>query len=57
LRRSIKSLNIETISDVTLTEKSDRSGTITLGPSHPWQGWLGEPTGQAQGITRHPPST
>ena len=40
-RRSIKSLNIDTITDVSLTEKSDRSGTITLGPSHPWHSRFG----------------
>jgi hypothetical protein len=40
-RRSVKSLNIETLSDITLTEKSDGSGTITLGPTHPMLGWLG----------------
>lgn len=28
----VKSLNIKTISDITLDEKSDRSGSITLGP-------------------------
>jgi hypothetical protein len=38
-RRSVKSLNIETLSDITLTEKSDGSGSITLGPTHPMLGW------------------
>jgi hypothetical protein len=32
---SVKSLNILTLSDVTLTEKADGSGTITLGPTVP----------------------
>ena len=40
-RRSIKSLNIDTLTDVSLTEKSDGSGTITLGPTNPWPGWFG----------------
>ena len=32
-RRDIKSLNIRTLSDITLTQKADNSGTITLGPT------------------------
>ena len=31
--QEIKSLNIKTISDVTMNEKADNSGTITLGPA------------------------
>lgn len=31
--KEIKSLNIRTLSDVTLIQKSDNSGTITLGPT------------------------
>lgn len=31
----IKSLNIRTLSDITLSQKSDNSGTITLGPTDP----------------------
>ena len=31
--RTVKSLNIRTISDITLTQKRDGSGTISLGPS------------------------
>ena len=41
LRRSVKSLNIETLADVSMTEKADGSGTIILGPSHPMYGWFG----------------
>lgn len=33
---SIKSLNIKTISDIQYEEKSDGSGTITIGPRIPW---------------------
>lgn len=39
--RSIKSLNIEMLSDISLTEKGDKSGTITLGPNSPWHDWFG----------------
>lgn len=31
--QSIKSLNIRTLSDVTIDQKSDNSGTVTLGPT------------------------
>jgi hypothetical protein len=31
--RDIKSLNIRTLSDITINQKSDNSGTITLGPT------------------------
>jgi hypothetical protein len=41
-RRSIKSVNIDTLTDVSLTEKSDGSGTITLGPMPPWHHWFGD---------------
>ena len=39
-RRSLKSLNIDTLTDVSLTEKPDGSGTITLGPTPPWHNWM-----------------
>lgn len=32
--KEIKSLNIRTLSDVSLTQKSDNTGTITLGPTN-----------------------
>ena len=32
--RKVKSLNLRTLSDVSLTEKPDGSGTITFGPVH-----------------------
>jgi Bacterial PH domain len=32
-RPELKSLNIKTLSDITLTQKKDNSGTITLGPA------------------------
>jgi hypothetical protein len=34
-RRSVKSLNIRTLSDIEYTEKSDGSGTINFGPKNP----------------------
>jgi hypothetical protein len=34
-KRSFKSLNISTISEIEYDEKSDRSGTITIGPKNP----------------------
>jgi hypothetical protein len=37
--RRIKSLDIGTITDVTLTERGDGAGTITLGPVPPYYSW------------------
>lgn len=34
IRQSVKSLNIRSISDITFHEKSDGSGSITLGPAY-----------------------
>ena len=34
--RTIKSLSLKTLSDITLTEKSDRSGVIAFGPTNPF---------------------
>jgi len=44
--RQTKSLPLRTLSDISLTECSDRSGSITLGPQHPMaqrlpSGWPG----------------
>jgi len=33
--RSTKSLNLRTLSDISLTQRADGSGTITFGPTHP----------------------
>ena len=38
-RRQVKSLNIPTISDITLIESASGGGVITFGPSIPWFGW------------------
>jgi hypothetical protein len=49
--RKVKSLNLKTLSDISLTEKSDGTGTITLGPVNSlawwWAGtnWPGVPQG------------
>ena len=39
--RKVKSLNLRTLSDVSLSEKSDRTGTITFGPTNPMASWWG----------------
>jgi hypothetical protein len=39
LAKRTKSLNIDTLSDVSLSERSDGSGTITFGPAPPWY-WM-----------------
>lgn len=39
MTRSVKSLQLKTISDMTLDERSDGSGTITFGPSMPIARW------------------
>lgn len=41
-RRTVKSLNIDTLTDVSLIEKGDGSGTIALGPTNPWQNWYSD---------------
>jgi Bacterial PH domain len=38
--RTTKSLNLRTLSDVTLSEKRDSTGTITLGPTIGWYSWF-----------------
>jgi hypothetical protein len=37
--RKIRSINLRSTPDITLTEKSDKSGTITFGASMPAYGW------------------
>lgn len=41
LSRKIKSLNLRTLTDVSLDEKSDGSGTITFGATNPMSRWSG----------------
>jgi hypothetical protein len=38
-RRQTKSLDLRTLSDVTLSESSNGGGMITFGPSMPWFAW------------------
>jgi hypothetical protein len=37
--QSVKSLNLGTLSDVTMTERGNGSGTSTFGPGYPWGRW------------------
>ena len=37
--KKVKSINLKTLSDVEYTEKSDGSGTISIGPKHPNAMW------------------
>jgi hypothetical protein len=43
----VKSLNLRTLTDVTLEEKPDRSGVITFGPQNPWHAFGGSWPGTA----------
>ncbi|HEY6503577.1 MAG TPA: hypothetical protein VIZ28_06325 [Chitinophagaceae bacterium] len=38
-KKTIKSLNIRTLSDIEYNEKSDGSGTINIGPRNPFMRW------------------
>lgn len=40
LTRSVKSLNLRTLSDVSLNERPDGSGTITFGQGNPYYWWF-----------------
>jgi Bacterial PH domain len=37
--QTVKSLNLRTLSDVTMTERGDGSGSIAFGPTHPYSWW------------------
>ncbi len=39
--RQVKSLSIDTLSEVSFTERQDGSGTITFGPAPPFYSWQG----------------
>jgi hypothetical protein len=41
LLKRVKSLNLRTLSDVSMEERRDGSGTITFGPTHPMARWYG----------------
>ena len=51
--RRTKSLNLRTLSDISLTERPDGSGTITFGPTHPFGHWF--PSGSWPGAGRYAP--
>lgn len=56
--RRTKSLNLRTLSDISLTERPDGSGTITFGPAHPFaQCCFGEwlPSGGWPGAAQYAP--
>jgi hypothetical protein len=38
--RKVKSMYLRTLSEITLSEKSDRTGTITFGRTDPWSAWF-----------------
>jgi hypothetical protein len=46
--RRIKSLTLRTMSEVSLNERSDGSGTITFGPTHPYARWATSWPGASQ---------
>jgi hypothetical protein len=43
--RKTKSLNLDTLSDLSLTERRNGSGLITFGPVPPWFAWYGMTSG------------
>ncbi|MBX9584762.1 MAG: PH domain-containing protein [Gemmataceae bacterium] len=52
--RRVKSVNIDTISDITLTERAGGAGTITLGPVPPAYGWWAGANFPVAGMTYVP---
>ena len=48
-----KSLNLRTLTDISLTARSDGSGTITFGPAYPMGRWM--PAGSWPGASRYAP--
>jgi len=53
--RQIKSLSLRTLSDVSLIERSDGSGTITFGPTLPLFGAFGAMSGAWPGARQFGP--
>ncbi len=51
--QEIKSLNLRTLTDVSLSERGDGSGTITFGPVYPMGRWM--PAGSWPGAGRYAP--
>lgn len=49
--RRTKSLNLRTLSDISLTERADGSGSIAFGPTHPMTQWF--PSGSWPGAGQY----
>jgi hypothetical protein len=39
--RRVKSLNLRTLSDLSMSQKADGTGTVTFGPAHPYAAFFG----------------
>ncbi len=50
----MKSLALRTLSDVTLTERRDGSGTITFGPTSSWSQWITDASWPGSAAQRGP---
>jgi hypothetical protein len=48
-RRAVKSLNLQTLSEVTMTERANGTGNVTFGPTNP-NSWWAEGLGGWPGI-------
>lgn len=53
-RQSINSIDLDTLTNLSLTEKPNGSGTIQLGPSNPWTGAFGDSSWPGIGQYRTP---
>jgi hypothetical protein len=56
-RRKVKSLNLRTLTDVSLTERRDGSGHISLGPTNPMFAWFGGTGGWWPGMEAFTPAS
>ena len=52
--RNVKRLNLRTLSDVSLEERTERRGTITFGPTPPSYAWFGGGSWPGMGRTTVP---
>jgi hypothetical protein len=52
--KNVKSLALKTLTEVTLTERPDGTGTITFGPSHPMARWYGNTAWPGMGAYSSP---
>lgn len=51
MTQHVKSLNLRTLSDISLSEKPDRTGTITFGPASPFAGCFGNTSWPGMPVT------